>query len=74
MSTAVKELLKAAGCRIVREKDLLELERLGQDLARENELLRARCDRQETFIAAIKTFGKHDYAVAHLLKSCGLDE
>jgi len=74
MTPTVREILAAAGCRVVRERDLRELERLGQELARENEMLRARCERLETFITAIRTFGRHDYAVAHLLRSCGLEE
>lgn len=55
-------------------REMIRLAARAAELERENIALRARCDRQQTFITAIRTLGQADYAVAHLLRSCGIDK
>lgn len=56
------------------QREMTRLTARVAELEHENIALRARCDRQQTFITAIRTLGEADYAVAHLLRSCGVDK
>lgn len=70
MSTEDRDTLLLTVANLTRQNRTQEAVR--HELVEKITLLSLRCERAENALAAIKTFGGHDYAVRHILEQAGV--